>query len=280
MLFVGLFLLRHLKSFLVTERKSPKKARRVCPASTKYPQKQTESVKGAGEPESAGRDSLRGERRKEKRVEKRGYPGEMEIKQGSTSRQRRTTTHCHLERGPVNATGHNVIIHIRPKSLPFSIHVTMNVGTDYIFSSSIDSHRFNFTSKNMETWWRIGHWTALSLAWRKERNKGYVYILLNRMTKYKRGDYIFPPTIDISPDEADWYIGDLNQACLDEEKACTDEKNECSTQKIDCLTEKNALLVEYQACLDEKSKTEPTYFQVHGKFYNNHIFFKTAFSIN
>ena len=56
---------------------------------------------------------------------------------GNASRERRTSSHCRLERGPVKAPGVNVMIHIRPKSLPFNIDVTMNVQSSYRSDSPI-----------------------------------------------------------------------------------------------------------------------------------------------
>ena len=180
-------------------------------------------------------------------IERKAENGEESGRQtGSASRQRRTTSHCHLERGPVNATEKFAMIHIRPKSLPFNISVTMNVQKNNRSDSPIDTHRASFSTEDIKIWWRIGHWTAVPLFGKYRSGTGYRNVLMNRKTNYKRGSKLLPSTIYIKPDEADWYIGDLNKACLDEKKA----------------------------------QTEPTYFHVHGKFFNFHIFSKTEFSMN
>ena len=161
----------------------------------------------------------------ERRTENRGETGRKSIswregsQSGRTSRQRRTTTHCFLERSPVHATEVNVMIHIRPKSLPFAISVTMINRIDHIPDSPIVPYPSTFRSESIAIGWRIGHWTAVHLSSEFHPEAGYTYVLVNQRAKHRRGYRLLPSIIDISPDEADWYIGDRNQACLDEEKA-------------------------------------------------------------
>ena len=218
---------------------------------------------------------------------------------GSMSRERRTPSHCHLEQGPVNATKTFAMIHIRPKSLPFNIYITMNVQNNSRSDSPVDSDLSRFPTDYIKIWWRIGHWTAVHLSWRYESGEGWANFLMGWQTKYMSGYKLLPPTISIEPEKADWYIGDLNQACLEEEKAqtaewneCVKDKNECVKDKNECVKIKNALfaqrnkcvkdknefLAECQACLDEEqAQTEPTLFSVHGKFYNINNFINSIF---
>ena len=75
---------------------------------------------------------------------------------------------------------------------------------------------------------------------------------------------VFLQPFTLNQKQADWYIGDLNQACLEEQKVCIEDKNK--------------LFAEYQACLDkEKAQTEPTFFPIPGMFYNINIFPKLDF---
>ena len=160
---------------------------------------------------------------------------------GSMSRERRTPSHCHLEPGPVNSIV-PVTIHIRPKSLPFKIDVIANFKYNYRFDRPIVSHRSSFSTENIEGGWKIGHWTSVYLNLEYKSGEGYAYALEDLFTKYHNVSKLLPPTIQIRTDKADWYIGDLNQACLDEEKA----------------------------------QTEPTLIHVHGKFLQHSHFFQNS----
>ena len=208
-------------------------------------------------------------------VERRAGKGEesgresMSWREGSPmGRERRTPSHCHLERGPVNATTWSTMIHIRPKSLPFYIYVTTILQTNYLFSSENNSHRFSFSTETIKIGWRIGHWTAVYLDYRYVSGRGWALLLMGRQTIYKPGYDLLPPTIRIEPEKADWYIGDLNQACLEEEKAqtaewnkcvkdkneCVKDKNECVKDKNECVKDKNELFAEKNECVEDKNE--------------------------
>ena len=195
-------------------------------------------------------------------VERRAGKGEesgresMSWREGRPmGRERRTPSHCHLERGPVNATEENVMIHIRPKSLPFCINVTMNVQNNSRSDSPIDSYLDYFSTEWIEIWWRIGHWTAVHLTGRYECGRGYKQVLMGIIfLRYMPGYKILPPTIEIDPYKADWYIGDLNQACLEEEKAQTAERNECVKDKNELFAERNKCMKDKNECVKDKNE--------------------------
>ena len=212
----------------------------------------------AGKGEESGRESMSW---------REGSPmGSMSWREGrpmgSMSRERRTPSHCHLERGPVNATNAYTMIHIRPKSLPFCINVTMNVQNNSRSDSPIASYLARFSTELIKIWWRIGHWTAVHLEWRSESGRGWAHLLMGMKTKgYKPGYDLLPPIISIEPEKADWYIGDLNQACLEEEKAqtaewnkCVKDKNECVNDKNECVNDKNECVKDKNECVNDKNE--------------------------
>ena len=199
----------------------------------------------AGKGEESGRESMSW---------REGSPmGSMSWREGRPmGRERRTPSHCHLERGPVYVTRNwFTMIHIRPKSLPFYIDVRM-----FAQNNSTYSYLTRFPSETIKIGWRIGHWTAVYLEWRYVSGKGWAHHLTGKMkmTDYGPGYNLPHHTISIEAEKADWYIGDLNQACLEEEKPQTAEWNECMKDKNVCVKIKNALFAERNECVKDKNE--------------------------